>query len=69
MGRETQLAALAADFKTLSEFHQLKLLFILNQLTGYFAVQGIQNKKDRKHLLGSGEIAKKKKDCNTMKHK
>ena len=49
-----------SDFKTLSikvTFH-----FKISWLVSYFAIQGIQKEKERKHLLGSGEIAKKNKD-------
>ena len=38
----------------------------LNQLTSYFPIQGIQKEKERKHLRGSGEIAKKNKDWKKM---
>ena len=49
-----------SDFKTLSikvTFH-----FKIRWLASYFAIQGIQKEKERKHLRGSGEIAKKNKD-------
>ena len=38
-------------------------------MTSYFAIQGIRKEKDREHLRGSGEIAKKKKDWKKMESK
>ena len=37
-----------------------------NELTSYFAIQGIQKEKERKHLRGTEEIAKKKKGRKKM---
>ena len=45
------------DFKTFGTL--IKVLFILKLA---IAIQGVQKEKERNHLRGSGEIAKKKKD-------
>ena len=59
-----------SDFKNQNFTNKsITFYFKINQLTSYFATQGIQKEKERKHVSGSGEIEKKKKDWKKMESK